>query len=96
MSATPDKTAKELAYEKFENVFKDTLVDQILAHAKKCKLPQDYQDWFEKVSSIHSRLFHILTIPCFGLHTEIFLFFFFLRLAFFFWGPFISATGRCK
>ncbi|KAH8664274.1 isoprenoid synthase domain-containing protein [Xylariales sp. PMI_506] len=46
--ASTDKTAKQLAYEKFENVFKNTLVDQIMGHAKKYKLPQEYQVWFEK------------------------------------------------
>lgn len=51
MAANEDKSAKQLAYEKFENVFKDTLIEQILAHAKKYKLPEQYLTWFEKVSS---------------------------------------------
>ncbi|KAI1853788.1 hypothetical protein JX265_003878 [Neoarthrinium moseri] len=39
---------KKAAYEKFENVFKNDLIEQILGHAKKYKLPQEYQVWFEK------------------------------------------------
>jgi hypothetical protein len=48
--ADEQKTAKQLAYEKFENVFKDTLLEQILGHAKKYKLPAEYLAYFEKVS----------------------------------------------
>lgn len=49
MSATQEKSDKQVAYEKFENVFKNTLIEQILGHAKKYKLPAEYLTYFEKV-----------------------------------------------
>lgn len=58
MSATEEKSPKQLAYEKFENVFKNTLVEQILGHAKKYKLPTEYLEYFEKVSTIVVFMFH--------------------------------------
>ncbi|KAI0122903.1 isoprenoid synthase domain-containing protein [Xylariales sp. AK1849] len=48
MASTEEKTAKQLAYEKFEGIFKESLVKDILGHAKKYKLPKEYQEWFEK------------------------------------------------
>ncbi|KAK6066445.1 farnesyl pyrophosphate synthase [Seiridium cupressi] len=48
MASAQDKSAKQLAYEKFENVFKNDLIEQILAHAKKYKLPAEYLTYFEK------------------------------------------------
>ncbi|KAH6652170.1 isoprenoid synthase domain-containing protein [Truncatella angustata] len=48
MASPQDKSAKQLAYEKFENVFKDTLIEQILGHAKKYKLPEEYLTYFER------------------------------------------------
>jgi hypothetical protein len=89
MAATPDKSAKELAYAKFENVFKETLISQILGHAKKCKLPKEYQDYFEKVS-IYSRLF-LLSVTSHLDYT-----FFWLPynyVSFFFWFSFLFPRG---
>jgi hypothetical protein len=70
MASTQDKSAKQLAYDKFENVFKNTLIEQILGHAKKYKLPEEYLAYFEKVSAaiIYDVLcvFFFFSIPSFS------------------------------
>lgn len=42
--------AKTPEYTKFENVFKDKLVSQLLENAQKYNLPKEQLDWFKKVS----------------------------------------------
>lgn len=41
--------AKTPEYTKFENVFKDKLVSQLLESAQKYNLPKEQLDWFKKV-----------------------------------------------
>lgn len=52
MASNQEKSAKQVAYDTFEDVFKKDLIPQILGHAKKYKLPEEYLAWFEKVSVI--------------------------------------------
>lgn len=41
--------AKTPEYTKFENVFKDKLVSQLLENAQRYNLPKEQLDWFKKV-----------------------------------------------
>lgn len=43
--------AKTPEYTKFENVFKDKLVSQLLENAQKYNLPKEQLDWLKKVKT---------------------------------------------
>ncbi|KAK8038085.1 Farnesyl pyrophosphate synthetase [Apiospora phragmitis] len=46
--------AKTPEYTKFENVFKDKLVAQLLENAQKYNLPKEQLDWFKKVLEVNT------------------------------------------